>query len=148
MPITERRDAAFLAICLLGISVALVLAGAASDAIARHLVQIVPLVAVAVLVLARSAWAAYLVVGLCAFWAVMMGLVWLNLLGVSGVAVGTYYSLGEILLTVAIAVFSVLGILKGIIAGSQVPTPPIAALIAIAFVVQGVVMSVSIRFLD
>ena len=147
MQTTDRKDAAFLAVCLAGISVALLLVGAASDTMARHLVQIVPLVLASGLVLRRSSSAVYAVVGLCAFWAVIMGLIWLYLLGVSGVAAGTY-SLGEILLTVVIAVFAVLGILKGTRVGKQVPSPTIAALIATAFVIQAVVMSVSIRFLN
>lgn len=143
----EGIDAVFLAVCLIGISVALVLIGVASDTIARHLVQIVPLIVLVVLVLVRRALAPYLVVGLCAFWAVIMVLIWLYLLDLSGVAAGTY-SLGEILLTVVIAVFSVLGILRGTRAAKQVPSPTIAALIAIGFVIQAVVMSVSIRFLN
>ena len=143
----ERRDAIFVAICLAGISVALVTVGAVSDTIPRHLVQIVPLVAAAGIVLGRNPSASYAAVGLCAFWAVLMGLIWLYLLGLSGVAAGTY-SLGEILLTVVIAVFSVLGILRGTRTAKQVPSPTIAALIAIAFVIQAVVMSVSLRFLN
>lgn len=143
----EGRDALFLAVCLLGISGALVLVGAASDTIARHLAQIVPLIGLAVLVLRRSSLAPCLVVGICAFWAVIMGLIWLHLLGVSGVAAGTY-SLGEVLLTVAIAVFSVLGILRGTRANKQVSALRVAVLIAVAFVTQAAVMSVSIRFLN
>ena len=143
----ERRDAIFVAICLAGIAVALVLVGAVSDTIPRHLVQIVPLVVAAVLVLSRNSQALYLVVGICAFWAVMMGLIWLYLLGLSGVVSGTYSAV-EIALTVVIAVFSVLGILRGTRAAKQVPSPTIAALIAAAFVTQAVFMSVSIRFLD
>ena len=143
----ERRDAAFLAICLAGIAISLVLVGAVSDTMVRHLAQIVPLMVAAGLVLARSASATYAAVGLCAFWAVVMGLIWLYLLGVSSVVTGTY-SLGEIILTVVIAVFSVLGILRGTLAGNQFPVLRVVALVAIAFVIQAAVTSVSLRLPD
>ena len=147
MQTTDRKNAAFLAICLAGISVALVLVGAVSDTIPRHLVQIVPLILGAGLVLGRNPSAAYAVVGLCAFWAVIMGLIWLYLLGLSGVVSGTY-SVAEIALTVVIAVFSVLGILRGTRADKQISGMRVPVLIAVAFVIQAVVTSVSIRFLN
>ncbi|MYC36229.1 MAG: hypothetical protein F4X66_04875 [Chloroflexi bacterium] len=143
----ERRDAIFVAICLAGIAVALVLVGAVSHTIPRHLVQIVPLVLGAGLVLGRNTSASYAAVGLCAFWAVIMGLIWLYLLGLSGVVSGTYSAV-EIALTVVIAVFSVLGILKGTRADKQISGMRVPVLIAVAFVIQAVVTSVSIRFLN
>ena len=147
----ERRDAIFVAICLAGIAVALVLVGAVSHTIPRHLVQIVPLILGAGLVLGRNPSASYAAVGLCAFWAVVMGLIWLYLLGLSGVVSGTYSAV-EITLTVVIAVFSVLGILRGIRGGTradiQISGMRVPVLIAVAFVIQAVVTSVSIRFLN
>ena len=143
----ERRDAIFVAICLAGIAVALVLVGAVSHTIPRHLVQIVPLILGAGLVLGRNPSASYAAVGLCAFWAVIMGLIWLYLLGLSGVVSGTYSAV-EIALTVVIAVFSVLGILRGTRADKQISGMRVPVLIAVAFVIQAVVTSVSIRFLN
>ena len=143
----ERRDAIFVAICLAGIAVALVLVGAVSHTIPRHLVQIVPLILGAGLVLGRNPSASYAAVGLCAFWAVLMGLIWLYLLGLSGVVSGTYSAV-EIALTVVIAVFSVLGILRGTRADKQISGMRVPVLIAVAFVIQAVVTSVSIRFLN
>ena len=143
----ERSDAVFVAICLAGIAVALVIVGAVSDTIPRHLVQTVPLIVGAGLVLGRNPSAAYAAVGLCAFWAVIMGLIWLYLLGLSGVVTGTYSAV-EIALTVVIAVFSVLGILRGIRADSQISGMRVPVLIAVAFVIQAVVTSVSLRFLN
>ena len=136
-----------MAICLAGIAVALVLVGAVSDTIPRHLVQIVPLMAAAGLALGRNPLAAYAAVGLCAFWAVLMGLIWLYLLGLSGVVSGTYSAV-EIALTVVIAVFSVLGILRGTRADKQISGMRVPVLIAVAFVIQAVVTSVSLRFLN
>ena len=143
----ERRDAVFVAICLTGIAIALVLVGAVSDTIPRHLFQIVPLMAAVGLVLGRNPSASYAAVGLCAFWAVIMGLIWLYLLGVSGVVSGTYSAV-EIALTVVIAVFSVLGILRGTRADKQISGMRVPILIAVAFVIQAVVTSVSLRFLN
>jgi len=143
----ERRDAVFVAVCLAGIAVALVLVGAVSDTIPRHLVQIVPLILGAGLVLGRNPSASYAAVGLCAFWAVIMGLIWLYLLGLSGVVSGTYSAV-EIALTVVIAVFSVLGILRGTRTDKQISGMRVPVLIAVAFVIQAVVTSVSIRFLN
>jgi len=143
----ERRDAVFVAVCLAGIAVALVLVGAVSDTIPRHLVQIVPLILGAGLVLGRNPSASYAAVGLCAFWAVIMGLIWLYLLGLSGVVSGTYSAV-EIALTVVIAVFSVLGILRGTRADKQISGMRVPVLIAVPFVIQAVVTSVSLRFLN
>lgn len=136
-----------MAICLTGIAIALVLVGAVSDTIPRHLVQIVPLILGAGLVLGRNPSASYAAVGLCAFWAVIMGLIWLYLLGLSGVVSGTYSAV-EIALTVVIAVFSVLGILRGTRADKQISGMRVPVLIAVAFVIQAVVTSVSLRFLN
>ena len=147
MQTTDWKDAAFLAVCLAGIAIALVLVGAVSDTIPRHLVQIVPLILGAGLVLGRNPSASYAAVGLCAFWAVIMGLIWLYLLGLSGVVSGTYSAV-EIALTVVIAVFSVLGILRGTRADKQISGMRVPVLIAVAFVIQAVVTSVSLRFLN
>ena len=143
----ERRDAVFVAICLAGISVALVAVGAVSDTVLRHLVQIVPLVAAAGIVLGRNPSASYAAVGLCAFWAVLMVLIWLYLLGLSGVAAGTYSAV-EIALTAVIAVFSVLGILRGTRADQQISGIRVPVLIAVSFVIQAIVTSASLRFLN
>ncbi len=143
----ERRDAVFLAVYLGGIAVCLILIGAVRGTIPRHLVQVLPIVAAAALTLRCEATAILAAVGVCAFWVVVMGLIWLYLSGVSGIAAGSYTP-GEISLTVAIAVLSILGILRGARLGSRSSSTATASMLTLGFVVQAVFMALSLRFLD
>ena len=143
---SKSGDTAFLAICLSAIAVSLLAIGVISDTLIRHVVQVVPLLVIAGLVIRSMPLVPYVAVGLCAFWLVVMALIWLYLLQVSGIGSGTYSS-GEIALTFVIAVFAVLGILRGSRANRQLSSTAVAALAAAAFVLQGAFLAASLRLL-
>lgn len=142
--LADSNSTTLLAICLSGIAISLLVVGAISDTLMRHVIQVVPLLVAAGLVLRRTSIFPYVAVGLCAFWAVVMALIWLYLLQVSAIASGTYSS-AEISLTFVIAVFAVLGILRGSRANRQLSSPVVAVLAAVAFVLQGVFLAASLR---
>ena len=143
----EKRDVAFLVGCLGGIAICLILLGTVSGTLPRHIVQAVPVAAAAVLAVRLGAAAILGAVGVCAFWVVVMGLIWLYLSGVSGIASGSYAP-GEMALTVAIAVLSILGILRGAGLGGRSSSVATATMLTAGFVVQAVFMALSLRFLD
>ena len=142
--LADSYSTAFLAICLSGIAISLLVVGVISDTLVRHAIQVIPLLVVAGLVPQRMSLVPYVAVGLCAFWIVVMVLIWLYLLQVSRTVSGTYSS-GEIALTFVIAVFSLLGILRGSRANRQLSSPTVAVLAAVAFVLQGAFLAASLR---
>src|SRR2546422_840586 len=91
------------------IAVALILVGLVSQTVIRHLVQIAPLVLALALLLRRSVWGVVAAVPLLAFWLLVMGGIWLFLLGVARVFPGTF-SPTEIVLTLIIGAASMAGL--------------------------------------
>ena len=142
--LADSNSTTLLAICLSGIAISLLVVGVISDTLMRHAIQVIPLLVVAGLVLRRMSLVPYVAVGLCAFWTVVMVLIWLYLLQVSRIVTGTYSS-GEIILTFVVAVFAVLGILRGSRANRQLSSPAVAVLAAAAFVLQGAFLAASLR---
>ena len=147
VPAVERRAAVVLAACLVGIVVCLILLGLLSDTVARHVLQAAPVVIAAGAMARRSAATTLFAVGVCSFWLVVLGLIWLFLAGLSGAAPGSY-SPGEVFLTIGIAVFAVAGILRGARMGNRTSSVATAAMITAGFMIQAVFMAVSLRFLD
>ena len=131
----------------MGIVVCLVLLGVLSDTVARHVLQAAPGVIAAGAVMRRSTASTLFAVGVCSFWLVVMGLIWLFLAGLPGMASGSY-SPGEIFLTIGIAVFAVAGILRGARMENRTSSVATAAMITAGFMLQAVFMAVSLRFLD
>ena len=88
---------------------ALILVGIVSHTLLRHFIQIAPLVAALGLLVRRSAWGVSAATPLLAFWFLIMGAIWLFLLGVARIVSGTFTP-AEVTLTVIIGVASVLGL--------------------------------------
>ena len=88
---------------------ALILVGIVSDTMIRHLIQIAPLVVAILLSLSRSGAASAAAAPLFAFWLLLMGAVWLFLLGVARIVTGTVPPI-EIALTVVIGAASAVGL--------------------------------------
>ena len=72
------------------------------------------------LVLRRPAAGAWVAIPVLAVWGVVMIAIWAYLLGLSGLAEGSY-SIVEVVLTIVIAACSSWGIRKGLHAGRQLP---------------------------
>jgi len=88
---------------------ALMVVGVVSHTVHRHMIQIAPVVVALVLVARRSAWGVSAASPLFAFWLVIMGAIWLFLLGLARIVGGTFTPV-EVALTMVIGAASVLGL--------------------------------------
>jgi hypothetical protein len=98
-----------LAICLAGVCIALILVGVVSNTLARHLIQIVPVVMVLAAALTRRKWVVFAAFPLFVFWLLIMVFIWLYLLKIATITRG-HFTIPEILLTIVIGICCVYGI--------------------------------------
>jgi len=129
-------------VSLVVIAISLLIIGIVSGTILRHAVQIVPVIAAAVLVYRRSTLAAPVAVGVSAFWLAIMVLIWLYLMGVSRIASGTY-SATEIGLTMVIGLATLYGSAAAIGQRQRLSRGRWLGLAAIAFATQYGVLVIS-----
>jgi hypothetical protein len=94
--------------CLIGLATALFVVGVVSGTVLRHIVQILPILAAAVVMRYRPAWGAYASLPIFVFWVGIVVLIWLFLLGVSRIANGRFTPI-EIAATFFMAAFSLVG---------------------------------------
>ena len=97
--------------CLFGLAVALLLVGLVSGTVLRHIVQIVPILAVLALLRRRPDWGAYAAISIFLFWTLVVVLIWLFLLGFSRIANGHYTPI-EIVSTFLMMACSLVGVVK------------------------------------
>jgi hypothetical protein len=88
---------------------ALIVVGFVSGTILRHVIQIAPLVVAGGLLLRGSSLGVSAAAPLFAFWFLIMGAIWLFLLGIARIFSGTF-SPAEVTLTIIIGVASMLGL--------------------------------------
>lgn len=100
-----------------GIALALGIVGVESHTLRSHLVQVVPLVFVLIGLRRQSRWSTAAAQVVLTFWLLMMGAIWLFLLGVAQIIGGTFTSI-EIALTIAIGLAAALGL------SAAIRTPP------------------------
>jgi len=98
-----------LAGALLTVLVALLLVGVVSGTILRHAVQVLPLLAAAVVVVMRPAWSRSAAMPVLAFWLFVMLLIWSYLLGLTKLISGKFTA-AEIMLTVVMGIACVAGL--------------------------------------
>jgi hypothetical protein len=127
---------------LIGLALALLLVGVVSRTILRHIVQILPIVVAAGVLMRRPALGAYAALPIFAFWIFIVVLIWLFLLGLSQIANGTY-SPTEILLTFVMAACSVLGISNSFPLGKSLRIGRRVSITALFAIVQVAAMWVS-----
>lgn len=102
--------------CLIGLALALLLVGFVSGTVVRHVIQIIP-IGLAVGVLSRRpVWGAYAALPIFLFWTFIVVMIWLFLLGLSGVANGRYTPI-EIVSTFVMAGCSAVGAMKSVALG-------------------------------
>jgi len=95
--------------CLLGVIVSLLLVGWVSHTPIRHLIQVMPACIIAALAWRGVRWSHAAALPVFLIWMFLMTLIWLYLLKIAGVITGTF-SPTEILLTITIAISSIVGI--------------------------------------
>ncbi|MDE2969175.1 MAG: hypothetical protein OXT51_03605 [Chloroflexota bacterium] len=123
------------AVCLFVVAAALIAVGVISGTLARHVVQIIPLVLVFGLIPRWPAAGAWAAVGALGLWFAAMALVWAYLLGLSDIASGSYTNV-EVFLTIVIAGCSAHGAQKAVQGGRGIPLAAKAAALAGGLVVQ------------
>jgi hypothetical protein len=128
--------------CLIGLLLALLLVGAVSGTILRHIVQILPIVAALVVLQRRPAWGAYAAFPILVFWIFIVALIWLFLLGLSRIANG-HYTLIEIVSTFLMAGFCVIGVTRTIPLGRDLSTLARAGMFVVFAAMQFAAMWVS-----
>jgi hypothetical protein len=129
-------------ISLTGLALALLLVGVVSGTLLRHVVQIIPLIVAAVLLKRSPQHGAYAALPIFVWWIFIVTMIWLFLLGVSNFASGKYTPI-EIVSTVLMAGFSVLGIMAAVQEGKPLAWAQRIALFIVFAVVQVGAMLVS-----
>lgn len=127
---------------LIGLVLALLLVGAVSGTLLRHVVQILPIAVAAAVLLRRPALGAYAALPIFIFWICMVVLIWLFLLGLSQIANGTY-SVTEILSTIVMVGCSVVGIAQCLPLGRSLGIGRRVSMAALFAIVQVAAMWVS-----
>ena len=105
---------------LAGLAIALIVVGIVSGTILRHIVQIVPVVAAAIVVIKRPATGAYAALPIFFLWMLIVVLIWLFLLGLSRIANG-HYTIAEIISTFVMAASCAFGAVRAVQIGRPSP---------------------------
>jgi len=110
---SPRGPAPLLAGCCLAVMVALLVVGAVSHGVVRHLVQTAPLWIAVVLGTRRSDLSKWAALPSFVFWLLLMIAIWLFLLGWARIVSGTF-TVTEIAMTIVVGAASTLGIVTGL----------------------------------
>jgi hypothetical protein len=104
-----ERKRRIIAVCLAGVGGSLLLVGVVSATLVRHVIQVAPILGVLGAVVTQRRWAPYAAMPIFAIWLLLMVLIWLYLVGIQTFFTGTF-SVAEVVLTVLIGLFAMLGI--------------------------------------
>jgi len=138
-----ETDSHILTACCIAIIAALLLVGAVSHGIIRHIVQTSPLWIAIVLSTGRIGSAKWAALPCFVFWLLLMSAIWLFLLVWSRIVTGTYSPI-EIAMTVIVGLASMLGILKSLSMRSRLRPWPAAAVVFLVAALQLIAMRVSL----
>jgi hypothetical protein len=108
-----ERNFRILVACCVSIIAVLLVVGAVSHGVLRHIVQTSPLWIAIVLGIRRSSWIKWAALPCFVFWLILMILIWLFLLGWARIVSGTFSST-EIAMTLIVGLASVLGIVRAL----------------------------------
>ena len=109
-----------------GLIAALLAVGVVSGTLTRHLIQVAPAALALILVGSGSPYGRAAALPILTLWAVLMGTIWLFLLGLTSIVQGRFTPI-EIALTVAIAVACLIGLGAGARPTANLPGPRRAA---------------------
>jgi hypothetical protein len=108
-----ERDFRILTVCCVSIIAALLVVGAVSHGVLRHIVQTSPLWVAIALGISRSGWIKWAALPCFLFWLMLMIFIWLFLLGWARIVSGTF-SPTEIAMTVIVGLASAVGIVRAL----------------------------------
>jgi hypothetical protein len=126
------------------VALALIVVGIVSGTLIRHIIQIAPFVVALSVLPRRPAWGVSAAATLLAFWFLVMGAIWLFLLGVARIFTGTFTT-AEIALTVVIGVGSVLGLVAARRTGTSAPIGAQLGVVAAFAILQLAAMFLSMQ---
>jgi hypothetical protein len=141
----SRRDASLRGSTVTWLAVvacALLFVGIVSHTLFRRIVQSAPLVVGMIVLTRRSAWGVSASAALFAFWFVVMGAIWLFLLGLARFLTGTFTP-AEITLTVIIGAASLLGLGTAYRRGTDIALVPRLGAAAVFLALQVAAMWLS-----
>ncbi len=137
------RDYRLLTGCSAAIIVSLIVVGAVSHGVIRHVVQTSPLWIASALGIRRSGWSKWAALPCFVFWLLLMTLIWLFLLGWARIVSGTFSPI-EIAMTVVVGLASLLGIVTALRMRSGVRAGPATAIVSLVAVLQLVALWLSL----
>lgn len=141
---TSTPAGAALRLALATLVLALLLVGAVSGTLVRHLIQVAPAAALLAAASASRPWTSAAAMALFAFWLFIMSLIWAFLLGLANVITGTF-SPTEIALTVVIGFAALAGLVAAWRTRPQPAWPARVAAFAVAAALQIGAMWLSLR---
>jgi hypothetical protein len=100
-----------LMVCLAGVLVGLLLVGAISGTVVRHIIQVTPILLVLLLAIWSPRLLVYFALPIFTIWILLMLLIWLYLLGIATFFSGSF-SMTEIVLTLLVGGSAVAGIVE------------------------------------
>jgi hypothetical protein len=133
-----------LTLCCLAMIAALLVVGAVSHGVLRHIVQTSPLWIAIVLGIRRSAWTKWAALPCFVLWLLLMTSIWLFLLGWARIISGTF-SPTEIAMTLIVGLASIVGIVTALGMRTAVRALPAAAVVL--FVALSQLAALRISFL-
>jgi hypothetical protein len=138
-----EKDLRILIVCCIAVIAALLVVGAVSHGVIRHVVQTSPLWIAIVLGARRSGSAKWAALPCLVFWLLLMGLAWLYLLGWARIISGTF-SPTEIAMTVVVGLASLVGIVRAVGMKSGIRAGSAAAITSFVAVLQVAVFRLSL----
>ncbi len=110
---TVEKDFGILTVCCVAIIAALLIVGAVSHGVIRHIVQTSPLWIAIVLGVRRSGRSKWAALPCFVFWLLLMTAIWLFLLGWARIVSGTFSGI-EIATTLIVGMASITGIIRAL----------------------------------
>ncbi len=139
----SSKDSRLLVFCCVAVIAALLVVGAVSHGVLRHVVQTSPLWVAIVLGARRSPWSKWAALPCFVFWLVLMTAIWLFLLGWARIVTGTF-SPTEIAMTVIVGLASLVGIVRGFTMSSGVLGLRAAVIVVLVGALQVAALRVSL----
>jgi hypothetical protein len=129
--------------CCVSIIAALLVVGAVSHGVVRHMVQTAPFWIAIVLAIRQSGWSKWAALPCFCFWLLLMILIWLFLLGWARIVSGAF-STTEIAMTVIVGLASITGIVTAARIKSGVRVWPAAGVVLLVSALQAAALKLSL----
>ena len=139
---SQMNDHRFLVVCCMLVIAALLVVGAVSHGVIRHIVQTVPLWFAIVLGLRGSAWSKWTALPCLFFWLIIMVFIWLFLLGWARIITGTFSPI-ETAMTIVVGLASIAGLVKAFRIRTRVGWWKAMAVVVLLGILQIVALRIS-----